>query len=457
MSDQHCLMCFMQNVFFSFLSPHWPERASMATRARSQATAATLADALAPLVKSLGRSFLDYNECVDVAESKLNVPKILRRWDILGAIMATGGLCISRSTCTKVLELIYAKLEHDPNVKMQAGHYTGWVTVMSRRLFNLTHDVHAQNQKAKRPVWLAQAPWVQSAAGVSAGGEPDTAAPPSSSKTDTTAAPASSTSPQYIYGWDRVLKMAWRIPSNSKSGGGKKQVCTDLWAPADGAEVIAIWADGDRWSVSGLTPAKLHAREAAKHPKVFWQGTHQVTHNALVIKHKRDRHAAGVVALMDQKTHIGTLQIHPWGETEDAAPEPMKHMQAIAEKYASGALSREEIKGACKEVIVKKQLENKENKTKAKHKEPQRETTQEPEQEQTHKEEPKQERDKEPDQEQVHNAPRKRPAAHERMTRKRAKQSECQHEQGDELGEVVPVVADVAADSSAADQQVVKK
>ena len=97
-----------------------------------------------PLVQRIGRSFLDYNERADVKDSKLNVQKIMSSWDVLAASMATGGLCISRSTCTKVLELIYAKLEHAPNVRMKDEHYTGWVVVMSRRLYNTTLTIHIQ-------------------------------------------------------------------------------------------------------------------------------------------------------------------------------------------------------------------------------------------------------------------------------------------------------------------------
>ena len=115
----------------------------------------------------------------------------------------------------------------------------------------------------------------------------------------------------------------------------------------DTASAIAVWADGMRRAISGVTIADLKRWQQARGvvSSDVWVGEHSVTHHRLVVKRRPDRGL--LMSLYEQTAQICQVRVSrldPGGEeTEDGEAKAGEVMMAIGKRFEANELQRGEL------------------------------------------------------------------------------------------------------------------
>ena len=197
-----------------------------------------LSEAIKPHLEALE---LEYR---DTIQGQLNEPGLFRYFKLLQAIRK---ICqhVNQHQLERVLLGICTEKEPEWHLGQEAPHFS---RLNAKKIRAMLHDVSTSIQKAKAkgssgPLWLQ--------------GFLD----------DTTAAEVPETpAAVWQFGFDEELELAFRFQDDVKSFG--KEFCTAVEPPESGAltdSMVAVWSDGVKWPIPGLT---LEDRKAVQAPSV---------------------------------------------------------------------------------------------------------------------------------------------------------------------------------------------
>jgi hypothetical protein len=115
--------------------------------------------------------------------------------------------------------------------------------------------------------------------------------------------------------------------------------------------MMAVFEDGTEQIVPELTVAALEAAQTRGPVDAYWTGEHSLTHNALVVKKRVDRHL--LVSLYEQQRQICQVAVHWWfadssvehspAEDEEAEQKALIFMKKFAIAYSQDDIGRDEL------------------------------------------------------------------------------------------------------------------
>ena len=206
-------------------------------RARSQCTASELAAALHPLVQEHGKSFLRYDESVEVSTAKTDVAS-LKKYSYVACAIRHLGMVHKKTVARAAFDELVAHF--GPGWAMTDEQRQDWSTTMTTRLRNFCTVINAAETKKVPPKWLAEV-WglaAETAAETTVLEVPDTC-----SASVLVEPPAS----VWEYEWHEQLQLASRWHPGRKAE-------AELSLPPDVGDlvnardwVVAFWTDGGKW------------------------------------------------------------------------------------------------------------------------------------------------------------------------------------------------------------------
>ena len=163
-----------------------------------------LVDALKPHVVRRGPSFVKYNEGDDPDKAPIDRKRISQQHELLASIHdASPNLALDKVALEKALRTLYNELGKEWKLSDDGKL---WVGTMSNRLRNMCRKVSCALRRKDLPSWAAELPWVREGEN---GGDDAQVEPGRAS--------SSNENPEYLYGFDPTLSIAWRqLASSSK-------------------------------------------------------------------------------------------------------------------------------------------------------------------------------------------------------------------------------------------------
>jgi len=272
-------------------------------RGRFQGCANELAQALAPVVFPLGRSWLRYDDHNIPGKAKLNVDQIAQAHDILDMLhQHQANLSFTRKVAeTVVRELLHQFQEHTA-WKCREDDVDNYVVTLTNRFCNICRAVSQGEVKHPECSWVSAVPWRQSM--------PEPRETPNKSRTPSAELDEEDVKEAevtYLYGWDPSLGTAWRCP-RTRGGNKQKGLATEIRIPMDAAgsdPVEAIFSDGSTWNVSDVTVDGYKImKQTPKSTSAadLWVGVHKRTQHGLKISLRKDR--SPLYVLFEQRRHV---------------------------------------------------------------------------------------------------------------------------------------------------------
>lgn len=127
-------------------------------RPRSGATGSDIAEALDPVVRKKGRSWLKYDESPVVSKTKTLPDAIAAAGDILARLHAKWPqLCFRKRDVERAVNSIWER--YAAHWGLADEYKADYVETMVRRLCNLCRTVAQAQQKKRPPEWTTTLPW----------------------------------------------------------------------------------------------------------------------------------------------------------------------------------------------------------------------------------------------------------------------------------------------------------
>ena len=250
------------------------QRTPASERSRYKGDPTLLADALAPYATS--RSFVQYDECSNVAKAKIDPQKIKKLHPISNALREIHPkLTFTKRTVEAAISLLVDRL----GFGLKPEHKADFISTIAQRLRNALRVVTQAEMKSPNAAWVRELPW-------RCASDADGAAAPSASSLPSLPA-------EYTFGFESTEKRAWRLPA------GRQQVreyTGDIQAGTRAMDtIVATWPDGMMYEITDVTTQEW---EAMLQPRgshggtrwpIMWESQHVATRHRLQIQRKEDR------------------------------------------------------------------------------------------------------------------------------------------------------------------------
>ena len=292
-----------------------------------------LFDALAPVVRGRGRSFVMYDEAERVEKAKTLPEAIGKAHDILVALRAIScNLSFTREAWKACILKLYNANKDCEDWRVSDHDLPDYLVTMERRMMNLCRTVQQGQLKAKssstKPKWIQALPWYSHGDGMQEQQE------------------------EMQFGFDCNLMLAWRSIDGKRKEWSKPFVLHEHLEDHD--SMMAEWADGFKREVVDCTVGdfKRFSQHEEKKKEAHWAGEHVTTHHALMVKEKKDR--CDLVILLEQRRQILQLKLSDFPCKDDA----ITMMIMIAQEYSSNKVSKQNLKSFRDKLLQDAQLEN---------------------------------------------------------------------------------------------------
>ena len=340
-----------------------PER--KAGRKRFTGGPQALADALIPIARKKGKSFLRYPTEGKLPAAKVDVPSILAADDVLLACaQLQGNLSFCKTDTEKAMQIVGKKFQK--TWALQDAHFNDWWTTLSGRLRNVLFVVGHAASKTKPPAWVANLTFVSGSArqvveevlasGQEEEGEVQQEAAPGKSSGD--AAPGATSGDaahgassgdaaankgssdagpgDFNHGWSTDLMMAWRVqfgrPASDKDFSNPIEVPEGV---DDADFVLATWPDGYSAQVSECTYG-MYKSQQRKHKSSaessLWSGVHSITNNKVTVVQRVDRSL--LLSVVEQGRQILQVRVDRFGELPGPQPSTVPRTDPTLSKAA---------------------------------------------------------------------------------------------------------------------------
>lgn len=129
-------------------------------RARWAGTARELAELIGSEVEPFGRTFLKYDEVAKVSCAKTEVSNTEESYNLLAAVhKANPKLRRNKATLIARIEILLSDNEGAERWIIKESDHNMYVQVMTNRLANICHVVHATEQRHPTCKWVRNLPW----------------------------------------------------------------------------------------------------------------------------------------------------------------------------------------------------------------------------------------------------------------------------------------------------------
>lgn len=280
----------------------------------------------------MGRSFLRYDESPTTAQTKMDAKQIYAAHELLAKLRsADEKLCFKRSTFRDTIMALLQDYADDNKWALKEGDTDGYIKAMTSRMVNLCYCVKQGEQRHPNCGWVKALPWNR-------GSSPSL---PSARKKE------EDKDNNYIFGYDRKLGQAWRMRVSDTGAKSAKEFAKNILDKL--GKCFATWGGNDEWEVVGLKQEELTRKGrtggSSRSPSVFWQGEHSVTKNALVVRHRRDRHPDGLVIVTEQGKQVMQVLVRDFQGNMAGAAE---FAIGVAKDYAANKFGKYMLKAECK-------------------------------------------------------------------------------------------------------------
>ena len=304
------------------------QRTPASERSRYKGDPTLLADALAPYATS--RSFVQYDECNNVAKAKIDPQKIKKLHPILNALREIHPkLTFTKRTVEAAISLLVDRL----GFGLKPEHKADFISTIAQRLRNALRVVTQAEMKSPNAAWVRELPW-------RCASDADGAAAPSASSLPSLPA-------EYTFGFESTEKRAWRLPA------GRQQVREYTGGIQAGTHamdtIVATWPDGMMYEITDVTTQEW---EAMLQPRgshggtrwpIMWESQHVVTRHRLKIQCKEDRGLLCV--LTEQGNQVLQVLVAGFGdgEGETEQKKAARFLEDIAVLYAQDKISKADL------------------------------------------------------------------------------------------------------------------
>ena len=283
---------------------------------------------LDPIVASRGRSFVRYDENKLMTKAKVDKEAIFKAHDILNALHdLQPNLAFPKSLWKQAVKALYERHAHEEKWKINASEMDGYIATMTCRCANLCRTVQqacAKNRGTGKsaPKWVQQLPWI-------ARGDAQ--------------ASASRAATSFVYGWDKDIKQAWRLPATERNK-KLREMSARIKVEKDNS-IVAVFPGGDTWLVTDITAEEyLATRNSAKSSAAdskLWSGVHVHTNNKIYVARRSDQKGP-IVCVKEQGRQLVQVYTHLLKDDDQAC----WLMSKLAKEYAEGKHRKEDMYAA---------------------------------------------------------------------------------------------------------------
>ena len=350
-------MHYHNDSFFFPSHPRLKLHSIMSARPRFSGDPEAVSQVFVSVLKCGGRNAVIYDDCKLNKKSCTDSTSIKNNHKLLAGLHAVyPALNFTKSQLYDAWVKAYNDAMHLDTVVLREDHISGWATTMAKRVSNMLFAVKSAKPDTD---WVKELPWNKDL--------PPTPLPPASTFP----------SRPFVYGYSKEFRLAWRCPTitGPSAPGGKlprriKEYCETI--EIEGSSCIAVFKDGDRKPILGLTAEEYLFEETSKSGKKappFFEGTHNLTKSRVTVAHRPDRHPDGLASMYQQGKQILQICCHHFACRDDA----LSWMADVAKQFCENTVKIEDMrhmKTEEKKMLTKSKKDGKKDKKKRKAKKP---------------------------------------------------------------------------------------